>query len=64
MCLARHKHDGEAATWASNSPNIIHRHYKGLVKEAGATEFWKIIPDNVSAQVATLPDLVDGRRGV
>ncbi len=26
------KHEGEAATWAGNSPNVIHRHYKGLVK--------------------------------
>ena len=36
MYLAKHQHEGEAGTWAGNSPNVIHRHYKGLVKEADA----------------------------
>jgi len=29
MYLAKHKDEGEAASWAGNSPNVIHRHYKG-----------------------------------
>jgi len=36
MYLAKHKHEGEAASWAGNSPNVIHKSYKGLVKEADA----------------------------
>jgi len=51
MYLATHKHEGEAATWAGNSPNVIHRHYKGLVKEADATEFWSLAPATVKSEV-------------
>ena len=28
--FAHNKHEGETASWAGNSPNIIHRHYKGV----------------------------------
>lgn len=45
--FAHNKHEGETASWAGNSPNVIHRHYKALVKEADAKEFWEITPDNV-----------------
>jgi len=55
MYLAKHKHEGEAASWAGNSPNVIHRHYKGLVKEADATEFWTITPDTVKGEIVKLP---------
>jgi hypothetical protein len=48
------KHEGETASWAGNSPNVIHRHYKALVKEADAKEFWEITPDNV-AQIIPMP---------
>jgi integrase len=39
------KHEGQTASWAGNSPDMIHRHYKGLVDEADAKEFWSIRPD-------------------
>ena len=52
--LSKHKHEGEAASWAGNSLNVIHRHYKGLVKEADATEFWTITPQTVKAAIAKL----------
>ena len=55
MYLAKHKHEGEAASWAGNSPNVIHRHYKGLVKEADATEFWSITPEAVKTGIVTFP---------
>ena len=55
MYLATHKYEGEAASWAGNSPNVIHRHYKGLVKEADATEFWTITPDTVKGEIVKLP---------
>jgi hypothetical protein len=45
--FAQNKHEGEAASRAGNSPNVIHRHYEAVVKEADAKEFWDITPDNV-----------------
>jgi len=47
-------HERETANWAGNSPNVIHRHYKALVKEADAKEFWEITSDNV-AQIIPMP---------
>ena len=38
-------------TAAGDSPNVIHRHYKALVKEADAKEFSEITPDNVSQPI-------------
>lgn len=49
--FAHNKHEGETASWAGNSPNVIHRHYKALVKEADATEFREITPDNVAQTI-------------
>jgi integrase len=42
MHLAKHQHEGKTATWAGNSPDIIQRHYKGLVKAKDAQEFWAL----------------------
>jgi hypothetical protein len=50
----------QTASWAGNSPNVIHCHYKALVKEADAKEFWKITPDNV-AQIIPMPAAVAAR---
>jgi hypothetical protein len=58
MYLAKHKHEGEAATWAGNSPNIIHKHYKGLVKEADATEFWSLVPNSLKDKTLEFPTQV------
>ena len=55
MYLAKSKHEGEAATWAGNSPNVIHRHYKGLVKEADATAFWNLTPETVKGEIVQFP---------
>jgi integrase len=52
--FAFHKHEGETASWAGNSPNIIHRHYKALVKEADAKEYWEISPTSVG-EVISIP---------
>jgi integrase len=40
------KHEGQTATWAGNSPDMIHRHYKGLVDPSEAAEFWSIKPES------------------
>jgi hypothetical protein len=42
--LAYFQHEGKTAAWAGNSPDIIQRHYKGLVKQADAVAFWGIAP--------------------
>lgn len=55
MYLAKHKHEGASATWAGNSPNVIHRHDKGLVKDADATEFWNLTPAAVLSGIVTYP---------
>ena len=43
--LAKWQHEGKTALWAGNSPDIIQRHYRGLVSPADAESFWKIAPD-------------------
>ena len=48
--LGKHKDDAAAAAWAGNSADVIHRHYKGLVKAADVEAFWSITPaslDNI-----------------
>lgn len=42
--LARYQHEGRTAQWAGNSPDMVQRHYKGLVKLTEARRFWKILP--------------------
>jgi site-specific recombinase XerD len=41
------QHEGRTAQWAGNSPDMVHRHYKGLVEAEEAAEFWAIKPDSV-----------------
>jgi integrase len=49
--FAHFKHEGQTAAWAGNSPDMIHRHYKGLVDEADAKEFWNIRPERVIVEL-------------
>jgi hypothetical protein len=42
--FAEHQHEGKTASWAGNSPDIIQKHYKGLVKPKDAAKFWKLTP--------------------
>ena len=44
MHLVQHQHEGKTASWAGNSPDIIQRHYRGLVNPADAKAFWQISP--------------------
>lgn len=48
--LAYVQHEGQTATWAGNSPNIVHTNYKGLVRAKEAAVFWDLRPDNLSAK--------------
>ena len=47
--LAFFQHEGKTAAWAGNSPDIIQRHYKGLIKQPDAKEFWKLTPQSKQA---------------
>jgi integrase len=40
MHLAKYQHEGKTAAWAGNSPDIIQRHYKGLVRQTDSEVFW------------------------
>ncbi|MGD1084231.1 MAG: site-specific integrase [Verrucomicrobiota bacterium] len=42
--LAEHQHEGKTAAWAGNSPDVIQRHYKGLVNKNDTKAFWAIVP--------------------
>jgi integrase len=56
--LTAHQHEGKTALWAGNSPTIIQKHYKGLVKRQDAEAFWNIIPADASEKIVTLPTAV------
>ena len=49
--LAKWQHEGKTATWAGNSPDIIQKHYKGLVKPKDAKEFWEITPAKLKSKI-------------
>jgi integrase len=53
--FAKHKNEGNTAYWAGNSPETIHRFYRGLFTEAEATVFWGLQPRDVDAKAAPLP---------
>jgi integrase len=42
--LARYQHEGRTAQWAGNSPDMVQRHYKGLVKLTDSRRFWRLLP--------------------
>lgn len=52
--LVEHEHEGKTAAWAGNSPDIIQRHYKGLMKKADSKEFWSLTPKNVKGKILKL----------
>lgn len=50
--LALHEHEGKTAAWAGNSPDVIQKHYKGLVKGRGdAKAFWSISPSDAKRKI-------------
>lgn len=52
--FALFEHEGKTAKWAGNSPDIVHRKYKGLVKPSDVHKFWSITPGQAS-NVIQLP---------
>ena len=46
--------ENRTALWAGNSPNIIHKHYKGLVSSTEAQLFWTMLPTSLKEQGITV----------
>lgn len=63
--LAYWKKEGDTALWAGNSPAIIHRNYKGLVRQLDALRFWTMLSKQLRARglTAELPNL-NGATGI
>ena len=49
--FAAHQHEGKTASWAGNSPDMIHKHYKGLVKASDAAAFWQLTPTSAKGKI-------------
>ncbi len=52
--LALFEHEGKTALWLGNSPAIIQRHYKGLVKRQDTAQFWSIRPEDAAGKIVKL----------
>jgi len=46
--LGRTKDENQTAAEMGNSPGVIFRHYRALVKDADVTEYWRITPTSVA----------------
>lgn len=54
--LAQWENEGKTARWAGNSPDVLHRHYKGLVRPDDAEVYWSITPQNVdTSDIVAMP---------
>ena len=53
--LALLQHEGKTAAWLGNSPDIVQRHYRNLVKRKEAEEFWGIRPIDASRKIISMP---------
>lgn len=52
--FALHQHEGKTAAWAGNSPDMIHKHYKGLVRPSDAAAFWQLSPAPAEAKIVRM----------
>ena len=51
---AAHQHEGKTASWAGNSPDMIHKHYKGLVKASDTAAFWQLSPTSAKGKIVRM----------
>jgi len=42
---AKHRDENATAAEMGNSPGVVFRHYRAVVKPEAATSFWKLLPD-------------------
>ncbi|MDC0325648.1 tyrosine-type recombinase/integrase [bacterium] len=52
--FAKHHNEGMTASWAGNSPDIVHREYKGLVDPEDVETFWNITPCASSSKIVSV----------
>ena len=51
---AKHKHEGRTAEWAGNSPDVIHKHYRGLVPKKDVRPFWQMQVEPKATKIIAL----------
>lgn len=52
--FAKFKDEKRTATWAGNSPDTLHRNYKGLVTTEDAEAYWNLSPDSTERKIVAL----------
>jgi len=45
---AKHRDENSTAAEMGNSPGVVFRHYRALVKPEAASSFWKLLPDQAA----------------
>ena len=55
--LGKTKDENLTASEMGNSPEVIIKHYRALVRDADVTRYWRIAPGNVQAESAGTPTL-------
>ena len=53
--LGKTKDENLTATEMGNSPEVIIKHYRALVREAEVTRYWHLVPGNVQGDSSTTP---------
>lgn len=48
--LAEGGDENKTATWAGNSPRVIHASYKGLIRKSESERFWALSPETLDIQ--------------
>lgn len=43
--FAKTVNDQQTAQWAGNSPEVLHRHYRGLVTQKDSDQYWSLMPE-------------------
>ena len=55
--LGRTKDENLTASEMGNSPEVIIKHYRALVRDADVTRYWRVAPGNVQEESASPPTL-------
>ncbi len=53
--LGKTKDENLTASEMGNSPEVIIRHYRALVRDADVTWYWRVEPGNVQGERASTP---------
>lgn len=63
--LAYHRNECKTALWAGTSPDMIYKHYNGVMSQNDAKLFWSISPENIDeiARQLQLPQAANSKAG-